>query len=313
MRDLQELLRDQAGAVARRQLLSAGHTPAAVRRLLRRRELTLVHPGVYLDHTGSPSWLQRAWAAVLYADRAALYGRSALIAWEGTATRLDTSGPIHIAVDQARHVHAQPDIVVHRVSEFEAWAQTNLGPPRIRYDEAVVDVAALGSDELEVVASLSGAVGARRTTPARLRAAVERRSRVKHRGFILEVLQDLDQGTHSVLEHGYLTLVERAHSLPTAVRQAAALSGRRIYRDGLYPDYGVAIELDGRLDHAGATARDHDLERDLDAAVDGLLSVRLGWGQIFRRPCLTAQRMSGLLRARGWTGAMSRCPRCLLQ
>ncbi|WP_235734930.1 hypothetical protein [Nocardioides alcanivorans] len=37
------------------------------------------------------------------------------------------------------------------------------------------------------------------------------------------------------------------------------------------------------IDHTGAEARDRDLERDLDAAVDGLAGVRLGWGQVFSR------------------------------
>jgi hypothetical protein len=50
----------QAGVISRRQALSAGLEPHDVRRLLRRREWALLHPGVYVDHTGTPSWLQRA-------------------------------------------------------------------------------------------------------------------------------------------------------------------------------------------------------------------------------------------------------------
>jgi hypothetical protein len=55
----------QRGVVSRRQLLAHGLKAGTVRRLLRRRELTLVHPGVYVDHTGQLTWLERARAAVL--------------------------------------------------------------------------------------------------------------------------------------------------------------------------------------------------------------------------------------------------------
>jgi hypothetical protein len=62
--------------------------------------------------------------------------------------------------------------------------------------------------------------------------------------------------------------------------------------------------------HDSARARDRDLDRDLDAAVDGLSTVRLGWGQVFQRQCRTAARISDLLRARGWDGQPRRCPSC---
>ena len=42
-----------------------------------RKELVVLFPGVYVDHTGRASWIQRAWGAVLYAWPAALAGESA--------------------------------------------------------------------------------------------------------------------------------------------------------------------------------------------------------------------------------------------
>jgi hypothetical protein len=54
-----DLLRDQAGVIARRQALEAGLTDNDIRRRLRRREWVSVHPGVYVDHTGPLTWLQR--------------------------------------------------------------------------------------------------------------------------------------------------------------------------------------------------------------------------------------------------------------
>jgi hypothetical protein len=118
------------------------------------------------------------------------------------------------------------------------------------------------------------------------------------------VLTDVAEGTCSVLEHGYLTRVERAHGLPRPSRQPTAASDRGpICRDVDYRRFGLYVELDGRLFHDNAAQRDRDPDRDLDAAVDGLHTVRLGWGQVFGRPCrtagLTASSVSSQLR-RTW-------------
>ncbi|WP_235734929.1 hypothetical protein [Nocardioides alcanivorans] len=154
---------------------------------MRRRDLTPIHPGVYVDHTGPPSWLQRAWAAVLHGWPAALCAESALRAWDGPGRRgHPDAGAIHIAVDRNRHVVPPPGVVVHRLADLEGKSQWHLGPPRLRIEEAVVD--------------------------------------------------DLAQGSNSVLEHGYLRLVERPHGLPRGRRQVAARSRGRIYRDVLHEE-----------------------------------------------------------------------------
>src|SRR4051812_11415749 len=99
------LLEDQAGVVARRQLLEVGLTHVDVARLLRRRELRAIHPGVYVNHTGEPSWSQLAWAAVLYCWPAALAGQSALRAFEGRGSRRRTI-PVEVVVAIGRKVRA---------------------------------------------------------------------------------------------------------------------------------------------------------------------------------------------------------------
>jgi hypothetical protein len=113
-----------------------------------------------------------------------------------------------------------------------------------------------------------------------------------------------------VLEHGYLTRVERPHGLPTARRQVRESLSGTVYRDVTYDDFGRVVELDGRLGHDRVEDRDRDLDRDLDVAVVGRASVRLGWGQVFRRPCRTAKSIGRWLQAGGWTGRPFRCPEC---
>lgn len=312
MQTLADLLDLQSGVVSRRQVLAApGESDASIRRRLRRRTWVPIHPGVYVDHTGPPTWLQRGWAAVLYAWPAALYGDSAIRAGDGPGKReRRDDDPIHVAVERGRRVLAQKGVTVHRMSAFTEVVQWNASPPRVRIEHAVLSVAAEARDELGMIQALADAVQARRTTAGRIATALTLWRRYPGRDFVEQVLDDVGQGTCSVLEHGYLTLVERAHGLPRADRQVRASARGPVHRDVVYRRQGLVVELDGRLFHDTARSRDLDMDRDLDAAVDGLDSVRVGWGQVYRRGCLTAVRIGILLQQRGWAGTITPCTAC---
>ncbi|GED98041.1 hypothetical protein [Gordonia crocea] len=151
----------------------------------------------------------------------------------------------------------------------------------------------------------------RLTTPQRLLADLDSRDRYRRRALIRGVLADVAGGACSVLEHAYLSGVERPHRLPRPRRQTPTGVGRRGLRDIEYEEWGLIIELDGRFGHDEARSRDADLERDLDAAVfAGKESLRLGWGQVVGRPCLTAAKVAAKLRRLGWSGQLARCPKC---
>ena len=85
---------------------------------------------------------------------------------------------------------------------------------------------------------------------------------------------------------------------------------RDVVYSGRRPPWSQVVELDGRLHHDSARARDRDMERDLDAAIDGLDTLRLGYGQVFERCCSTAAKLGRLLRMRGWPGSPTRCEAC---
>lgn len=72
------------------------------------------------------------------------------------------------------------------------------------------------------------------------------------------------------------------------------------YRDNEY-DRRLIVELDGRLFHDSASARSKDVERDLDAAVDGRSTVRLTYYQVFDHPCRTAGKIAHIMRQHGIT------------
>ena len=167
------VLRDeQCGVVsqAQAQVLACGAGAADLRRLIRRHELVRVHPRVYVDHTGELTWVQRAWAALLWAGPAALCDESAVRVSEGPGRRASriTDGPIHVAVARDRRLGAQDGVVVHRTSNYAERVQPNRAPARIRYDEAILDLASAARTDNDAFARLADACGARRTTGARL-------------------------------------------------------------------------------------------------------------------------------------------------
>ena len=304
------MLREQDRVISRRQALAAGLTPADVRRLLRRRQWVTVHPGVYITHTGTLTWQQRAWAAVLYAPPAALTHQSALRAAEGPGRSRD-EGPIHVAIERDRRVGRLPGVRWHRTADLSPRVQWSRRPPRIGYEDAVLDLAGDGS-RLAAVATLADACGSRRTTARRLRDQLDARAWMRQREWLRSVLSDIADGTCSVLEHGYLDLVERPHGLPTGQRQALRRgSNGHVYRDVEYAILGLVVELDGKLFHTSTLDRDQDLERDLDAAVAGTaVTLRLGFGQVYERGCSTALKVATVMQRLGWAGAPVVCDRC---
>ncbi len=305
---VQALLAEQDAVVARRQLLGAGGVgPWQVRRWVERGLLVTVHPGVYVAHNGPLTWHQRAWAAVLLAWPAALHGVSALRAADGPGRRRhDDDGPIHLAVARDRVLATRSGIRVHRLQRWDPGTLWNTSPPRQRYEEASVTVALAARTRLDGIAVLASGVQSRHTIAARLAENLASRPRVRDRAFWQGVLEDVAAGTCSVLEHAFLDEVERAHGLPAFTRQVRAVTPSGIvYRDAAVD--GLVVELDGRLHHGTTAARDRDMERDLDAALDGLGTLRLSYGQVVDRSCTTALKLGRLLQRRGWEGAPRPC------
>jgi hypothetical protein len=305
--DVSSLTWAQDGVVSRRQILAAGGTDSDIARLLRRRELTYVHRGVYVNHSGWLSQVQRHWATVLAFWPAALAHASALPD--------PPKEVVHVAVDPARNLQPLPRVVVHRTPDFEQRAELDRCPPAIRLEHALIDVLS-GELHDEDVAAAFAAVGkvcaARRTTPQRILQTLQTRRRVSGRHTLEAMLADLRDGACSVLERGYLHRVERAHGLPRGERQArSAATGRSTYQDVRYREQGIVVELDGRAFHDSPKDRDRDALRDLaELSRSGLVTTRVTYGLVFAAPCRTAVLIGDLLRRRGWTGRLRSCPDC---
>ena len=298
-----ELMDHQAGVLSRSQLRQAGATDADIRRWVRRRELTRVHAGVYVNHTGPLTWTNRAWAAVLFHWPAALTDESSVHR---------AGDVIHVAVDAARTPTRLPKVRTHQLVDLETRVQWHLGPPRVRLEDALLSLCSRAGSRVDALALVADACRRRVTTPTRLAAELGRRTRVKNRRWLLQVLQEAADGVQSLLESSYRRRVERAHGLPRPDRQRRERTEDGIvYRDVLYERYRLVVELDGRVGHELSQDKWDDQDRDLLVAGDDVLTLRLGWRHTESTPCRTADRLAKVLRRRGWCGRLVACgPAC---
>lgn len=296
-------LREQDGVIARFQLEQAGARKHDIDRLLRRRDLTRLHPGVYINHTGPPSPQQVEAAAVLHLWPAALGSFSAvgLPAWRRQP---------HIIVGKQRAGLVAPGIVLTRTERFAASVRVRPFPPRQRIEEATLDAAVRLARPDQMFTFIADVLQSRRTTAARLSHALAQRRRISRRRLLTELLADLETGANSVLEREWLR-IERVHGLPIGRRQERfRIAGAAGWRDVVYNGLGLIVELDGRPFHDTAAARDADARRDLLAAGQSLRTIRLTYGQVFGEPCLTALRIAQILNNLGWVGKPRLCPNC---
>jgi very-short-patch-repair endonuclease len=215
-------------------------------------------------------------------------------------------------VPRRRRVDPIPGVVVHYSARIDAARHPCLQPPRTRIEETVLDLTQVARTSDEAFGWLCRAVSGRFTTAPRLRAAMDARSRLRRRAGLLAALDDVGAGAHSVLELRYLR-IERAHRLPLARRQARLRrGGRHQYLDSCYEEYGVAVELDGRIAHPPA-ARWRDMRRDNAGAAEGILTLRYGYADVTERPCQVAAEVGRVLQSRGWRGKPRPCgPECTM-
>lgn len=295
--------RMQNGVASHAQLTAGGLSRVDIERAVRRNELRRVHPRVYINHTGPLTWEQRAWAAVLYAAPALLCHTS-LEAPRGR----DDGRPIHVAIDHSRKVMPQPGIVIHRMRDLERKAYGGV-PPRLRVEDNALAMAHEARSEIDAIARVAEVASRSYVTAATLQSALDRARSLRRRKLIQGLVDDLASGTHSVLEHGYLTKVERAHGLPPGRRQSPRNGASGVqFRDIEYEGYALVVELDGALGHDSWRDQARDADRSLDdLAAFGAVTARLRFHQVFDTPCHTAVRVGRILTRNGWSGTMKSC------
>jgi hypothetical protein len=305
---LRELIELQRGVLSRRQALAAGLSEDLIKARLRGGRWRQIQRGVYATFTGECSREAMMWAAVLRAGPGASLSHH-------SAAELDrlVREPvplIHVTVPASRRVAPAPGLIIHLSERAVQARHPSRLPPRTRIEETVLDLAENARAPEDAFDWVSRACGGRYTTPERIWAAMQDRKKLRWRPELAEALGEVAGGVHSVLERRYLRGVERPHGLPAAIRQTRVVRRRRAYRDVLYEEYLVAVEVDGAVAH---TLEDKwlDTHRDNAAAVDGLITLRYSWADVVTRPCEVAAEVGAVLLRRGWPGRLRPCgPAC---
>ena len=294
----------QSGVVSRRQALDCGYTLGAIRANVQSGRWRRLGRGVYWTFSGPPPRSALLWAAVL------AVGSGAVLSYESAAELwglLDRPASlIHVSFPARRRVIPPSGVRIHACRVMPRAVRQ---PPRTTVEETVIDLTQTARSVDDAVAWLARACARRLTTPARLAQVIAGRQRVRWRPALCAALEDVASGCHSVLELRYLRNVERAHGLPVGHRQRRR---RSTYSDVEYEEYGLNVELDGRIPHSGDGAL-RDRRRDNRRVADGLRVLRYGYSDVSSNACVTAGQVSGALMVGGWTGKPKRCgPRCRL-
>jgi hypothetical protein len=298
----------QSGVVSRRQVLDSGMTEGAVRHKLASERWQKVHPGVYATFTGELPREARLWAALLHVGPMAWLSHQTAAELQRMTDRRDPL--IHVSVPGNRRVVSVPGVRVH-FSRFLASSDRYRRPPTNGMlattwpEDTLLDLVDQCDDFDDVCGWVTRAVSNRAVIDVRLLAFMAERTRLRWREDVAILLDEAINGTHSPLEYRWDHDVERAHGLPESVaqREYTRPDGGRGYRDRLFADYGVIVELDG------------DREGDNDAAADDLETLRFGWKHV-RRPanCATAALTATVLRNHGWQGTPTPCgKRCAME
>lgn len=306
--DLDELARFQGGVVTRRQALDSGLSASAITRRLKYRKWRQVYRGVYVTFTGPVNRETQLWAAVLYAGRGARLSHETAAELHGLTDR--RTRLIHVTIPADRRVTRTSNVVIHISATADVWRFPRGIVPHTLVEETVLDLVHASREFDDACGWVSVAFGKGLTTQGLMSATMNRRKRLRWRPHLDEMVSAAAGGTHSVLEYRYDRHVERAHGLPAARRQVPFTkpNGRRGFRDRYYAEYGLVVELDGKLAHPGHTRR-RDRTRDNAATAGGGSTLRYDWQDVTRDPCHTAAQVADALQARGWPGRLRPCSR----
>ena len=132
--------------------------------------------------------------------------------------------------------------------------------------------------------------------------ALPTRKKMARRAWLKDALTDVSDGVHFPLERRWALDVERAHGLPRASRQSMrhGADGPR-YLDNFYPEYHLAVELDGLAFHPPEEL-DRDRRRDNETKIAVKVdTLRYGFKEVANRPCEQAEQFARALIAHGWT------------
>jgi len=297
------LLDSQDGVITVGQAVAAGMSAKSVRDQVRAGRWQGMHRGVYAAFTGKPGRTAELWGVLLrLGPDAVLSHQSAAELWgllNGLSPVIHVTVPHDSNPDRFGKIHG---VVVHRSRLVQRARHPALLPARTRIEETVLDLIDAARDFDEAYDWICRAIGRRRTTAARIRAAMAARARMRWRLETELALGYAADGALSVLELRYVRGVERAHGLPAATRQARVrqATGNR-YLDNLYEQYQACVEIDGAAAHPEDEQwRDKGRDR-WNSVHEKIETIRVGVPDLINqeRLCRTAADVATWLSGKG--------------
>jgi very-short-patch-repair endonuclease len=299
----EDLAASQARVIACWQSPQSGLDAMALKSRLRYGDWQRLHRGVYATFTGSPTRETQLWGALLRAGPDAVLSHYTAAERHGLLNR--PSPAIHITVPSAcnpARCGRIPGVIIHRSDSTASTRHPAMTPPCTRIEDTVLDLIKFSSGFDEAYDWICRAVGRRRTTVARIRAALDARQRFPMREKVRLALGDTGAGIMSWLEREYVRHVERPHMLPGALRQVKVSQDTgSAYLDNLYEPYKVCVELDGTAAHP-QDEQWRDKRRDRWNLVhEKTVTLRFGFLDLCdpQRLCETAMDVATLLSDRG--------------
>jgi hypothetical protein len=301
------LARYQHGMFSRKQALRAGLSGGMIEARVRRGTWRAILPGVYTANTGELRPINMKWAVLLYAGRGAVLSHWTAAEVHKICGNM-VAPEIHVSIPAGRKVTALAGMRVHRSKQALQSAAVDCDPPCTSVEDTVLDLVDVSDKWDDVCGWVTRAITREKTNAVKLRAAMEKRGRLRWRAELNEIISAAISGDHSVLEQRYGRHVERAHGLPEPERQVPfrKADGSWGRRDRTYSEYGVVVELDGQQFHPPEDVQDEN-ERDNAVVEAGRASLRFGWKAVTQTPCRTAIRVARVLRSRGWEGKLVPC------
>jgi hypothetical protein len=299
--DITRFAAEHEGLVDRATLDRLGfHTAADRHRLVRDGRLTRVLPGVWRIDGSPDSWRQRLVAGLLLLGPASCISHDAASAQH----RFDRSpiGAVEFTVPRQRRT-SYPGIRIHTTRHLGRLDVVMIdGLRTTSATRTVIDLARARVPTARLEAAIDSAVRSGASAPV-----VLQRRLADLRGPGRWGCRRLDEllehaGGHTMLERYFLVLMAEA-GLPRPTPQVVFRDGSRVLArvDFLYPDWGIVVEVTGRVGHSTPSERIRDAQRRNELQDVGLRVFEYTYEDVTRRPAYVVETMEARLRSAGWT------------
>jgi len=280
---LDQILRRQLDVITREQARTAGLTNHALEHRLRpggpwHRLL----PGVYMAHSGTPTYGQEEMAALLYAGPGSVITGSAGLRCHHI--RGAPSNLVDVLVPEIRQQRDASFTRLHRTTRMpeRVWP---FGPLRYALPaRAVADTVRAMTSLRDVRAIVADAVQRGRCGVRQLAEELAAGPRVGS-ALLREALTDVADGIRSAAEGDLKDLLGRS-GLPMPLFNAMVFAGDEFVAqlDGWWPEFGVGVEVDSREWHMSPEDHANTLARGRRIGIHQIIVVRVTPKQIRAEP-----------------------------